>query len=185
MSFENTDINTKFCPLISASITVPYNPKEKTQLTTIFSITINCIMWPVGISANVLVFITVLRKPQLRTVYNTSVLWLIAGDLCVILLAQTCNIVYLVNKFTTGDYSCPLFFVYNLFTWCCHGLSFFTLLFISIKRYFAVFWPFKYEDIRRGCARLGALVGNSFILTPHPKCSEHDSYHRHNKLGPS
>ena len=147
MSFESTDINTKFCPLISASITVPYNPTEKMQLATIFSIAINCIMWPVGISANVLAFITVLRKPQLRTVYNTSVLWLIAGDLCVILLAQTSNIVYLVNKFTTGDYSCSLFFVYNLFTWWCHGLSFFTLLFISIERYFAVFWSFKYEEV--------------------------------------
>ena len=120
---ENTDINTKFCPLISASITVPYNPTEKMQLATIFSTAITCIMWPVGISANVLVFNTILRKPQLKTVYNTSVLWLIAGD-----------------------YSCSLFFVYNLFTWWWHGLSFFTLLFISIERYFAVFCPFKYKE---------------------------------------
>ena len=144
-SFESAKNSTKMCPLISPSITVPYNPTEEIRLATLLSIVINCIMWPVGLSANVLVFITVLRKPQLRTVYNTSVLYLLAADLCVIVLTQTSNIVYLVNKLTTGDYSCSLFFVYNLFTWWCHGLSFFTLLIISIERYFAVFYPFKYE----------------------------------------
>ena len=36
--------------------------------------------------------------------------------------------------------------IYNLFTWLCHGLSFFTLLFISIERYFAVFHPFWYKE---------------------------------------
>ena len=106
---------------------------------------INCIIWPTGLSANVLVFITVLRKPQLRTVYNTSVLYLMAADLCVIVLTQTTNIAYLVNKILTDDYSCSLFFVYNFFTWWCHGLSFFTLLIISIERYFAILHPFKYE----------------------------------------
>lgn len=144
--FENTDNDTKFCPLISSSVTVPHHPTDKMQLATIFSLVINCIMWPVGLTANVLVVITVLRKPQLRTVYNTSVLCLLASDLCVIVLAQTFNIAYLVNKFTAGDYSCWVFFVYNLFTWWCHGMSFFTLLIISIERYFAVFYPFKYEE---------------------------------------
>lgn len=144
-SFGNIDSSAKVCPLISASLTVPYSPTDKMQLATIVSIVINCILWSVGLSANVLVFITVLRKPQLRTVYNMSVLWLLGADLCMIVLAQTSNIVYLVNKFTSRDYSCSLFFVYNLFTWWCYGLSFSTLFVISIERYFAVFYPFKYE----------------------------------------
>lgn len=153
MLYQNSSLNSsmenaseKFCPQIGDSITVPYQATDAIQRATLFAIIINCLMWPTGCVANCFVFITVLRKPQLRTVYNTSVLCLIAADLCVILLAQTSNIVYLVNKFTTGDYSCSLFFIYNLFTWLCHGLSFFTLLFISIERYFAVFHPFWYKE---------------------------------------
>lgn len=143
LSFEETA--GKNCPLISPSVSVPYSPTEETRLATMLCLAINCIIWPTGLSANVLVFITVLRKPQLRTVYNTSVLYLMAADLCVIVLTQTTNIAYLVNKILTDDYSCSLFFVYNLFTWWCHGLSFFTLLIISIERYFAILHPFKYE----------------------------------------
>ena len=159
----NFSNGSKFCPLISASVTVPYYPTEQMQLATIFSIAVNCIMWPVGLTANVLVFITVLRKPQLRTVYNTSVLWLIAADVCVILLTQTSTIAYLVNKFIAEDYSCSLFFVYNLFTWWCHGLSFFTLLIISIERYFAVFHPFKYEEVMTK-TRISRVVVLSWML---------------------
>lgn len=144
LTFENASV--KFCPQIGDSITVPYRATDAMQTATLIVIVLNCIMWPTGFSANVLVFITVLRKPQLRTVYNTSVLCLIATDLCVITMAETSNVVYLVNKFITGDYSCSLFFVYNLFMWWCHGLSFFTLLVISIERYFAVFYPFRYEE---------------------------------------
>lgn len=144
LSFENTSV--KSCPQIGELITVPYSATDSMQMATMVGIIINCVMWPTGLSANVLVFITVLRKPQLRTVYNTSVLCLMSTDLCVIVVAQTCNVVYLVNKFVTGDYSCSLFFVYNLFTWWCHGLSFVTLLLISIERYFAVFHPFWYEE---------------------------------------
>lgn len=144
LSFGNASV--KFCPQIGDSITVPYRATDTMQMATLIVIVLNCIMWPTGFSANVLVFITVLRKPQLRTVYNTSVLCLIATDLCVIVVAETSNVVYLTNKFITGDYSCSLFFVYNLFMWWCHGLSFFTLLVISIERYFAVFYPFRYEE---------------------------------------
>ena len=143
LSFEET--RGKNCPLISPSVSIPYTATEETRLATMLCLVINCIIWPTGLSANVLVFITVLRKPLLRTVYNTSVLYLMAADLCVIVLTQTTNIAYLVNKILTDDYSCSLFFVYNLFTWWCHGLSFFTLLIISIERYFAILHPFKYE----------------------------------------
>ena len=91
------------------------------QMVTLTAIILNCLIWPIGFAANVLVFITVLTKPQLRTVYNTSVLCLIATDLCVIVMAETSNIVYLLNKFITGDYSCSVFFVYKLLMWWCHG----------------------------------------------------------------
>lgn len=144
LSFENA--SDKFCPQIGDSITVPYRATDAMQTATLTVIVLNCIMWLTGFLANILVFITVLRKPQLRTVYNTSVLCLIATDLCVIVMAETFNVVYLVNKFITGDFSCSIFFVYNLFTWWCHGLSLFTLLVISIERYFAVFYPFRYEE---------------------------------------
>lgn len=144
LTYENASV--KFCPQIGDSITVPYRAMEAMQIATLTAIIINCVMWPIGFAANVLVFITVLRKPQLQTVYNTSVLCLIATDLCVIAMAETSNIVYLLNKFITGDYSCSVFFVYNLLMWWCHGLSFFTLLVVSIERYYAVFHPFRYEE---------------------------------------
>ena len=163
MNLSIKNVSEKFCPQIGDSITVPYQATDEMQMATLLAIVINCLMWPTGCIANVLVFITVLRKPQLRTVYNTSVLCLLAADLCVILLAQTSNIVYLVNKFIYGDYSCSLFFIYNLLMWLCHGLSFFTLLFISIERYFAVFYPFWYkESVTK--TRISCVVVTSWII---------------------
>ena len=146
MNFSYENASVKFCPQIGDSITVPYHATKAMQMVTLTAIILNCLIWPISFDANVLVFITLLGKPQLRTVYNTSVLCLIATDLCVIVMAETSNIVYLLNKFITGDYSCSVFLVYNLLMWWCHGLSFFTLLVISIERYFAVFCPFRYEE---------------------------------------
>ena len=146
MTFSYENASVKFCPQIGDSITVPYHATRAMQMVTLAAIILNCFMWPIGFAANVLVFITVSRKPQLRTVYNSSVLCLIATDLCVIVMAETSNIVYLLKKFITGDCSCSIFFVYNLLMWWCHGLSFCTLLVISIERYFAVFHPFRYEE---------------------------------------
>ena len=125
---------------------VPFISMRKTHLVTIFTIAFNSISCPLAIAGNVLVFVAILRKPQLRTVYNTSVLFLAFTDLLVGLVAQPAFLVYQASKLLTVNFNCISLAIYTFIVFLGTGLSMITLCLVSLERYLAIFYPFKYNN---------------------------------------
>ncbi|XP_031566708.1 histamine H2 receptor-like [Actinia tenebrosa] len=126
---------------------VSYVATRGTLSTTVLSCVFNGLTLPFTLIANILVFVAVLRKLELRTVHNTSILFLAATDLLVASIAQPAFVVYQGSKLQESSFSCEALAVYTSTVFICTGLSILTLIFITLERYFAIFYPFKYQHL--------------------------------------
>ena len=140
------ETNSFLCPSLPIRVTsLPYRSTPTTQIVTLLTCIINGISCPVAIMENLLVFMVVLRKRNLRTVFNTSVLCLAFTDLLIAMFIQPAFIAYQTEKYIKGIYACVPYFIKTVFEFWCVGLSFVTLALITLERYVAVFKPFLYR----------------------------------------
>lgn len=128
--------------------TVPYRPDIKTSIVTVFTCVFIGLACPCAIVANLMVFLGVLRKPDLRNVYNTSILFLATSDLLTGLITLPSFVVYQGSKLINPqhEFSCVALIMYTFTTFMFTGLSVITLILITMERYLAIFYPFKYQD---------------------------------------
>lgn len=127
--------------------TVPYKPDVKTSIVTVFTCVFIGLACPCAIVANLMVFLGVLRKPDLRNVYNTSILFLATSDLLTGLITLPSFVVYQGSKLTTPqhEFSCIALVLYTSTNFIFTGLSVITIILITLERYLAIFYPFKYQ----------------------------------------
>ena len=95
--------------------TVPYRPDVKTSIVTVFTCVFIGLACPCAIVANLMVFLGVLRKPDLRNVYNTSILFLATSDLLAGLITLPSFVAYQGSKLTTPqhEFSCVALVMYT------------------------------------------------------------------------
>lgn len=107
----------------------------------------NSVLCPITVAGNILVFMAVLRKVQLRTVANTSILCLAFTDLMVGVFVQPSYVVYQASKLNASpnSFPCDKLLIYSFSGVICICMSFLTLILISLERYMAVFYPYIYE----------------------------------------
>ena len=107
----------------------------------------NSFLCPLTVAGNILVFMAVLRKVQLRTVANTSILCLAFTDLMVGVFVQPSYVVYQASKLAASpdSFPCDKLLIYSFSGMICICMSFLTLILISLERYLAVFYPYVYE----------------------------------------
>lgn len=79
---------------------VPFPQTDLFRSVTLVLCVLNGVTCPLTIVGNVLVFMAVLRKPQLRNVANTSILCLALTDLTVGAFVQPSYIIYQTSKLT-------------------------------------------------------------------------------------
>ncbi|KAL9956642.1 hypothetical protein ACROYT_G038150 [Oculina patagonica] len=138
--------NSLLCPSLPIEVkSVPYTPTALAQTVTLITCIVNGISCPVAILENLLVFVVVLRKRSLRTVFNTSVLCLAFTDLLIAMFIQPAFIAYQTGKYISSTYACVPYFIKTVFEFWCVGLTLVTLALITLERYFAVFKPFLYR----------------------------------------
>ena len=128
--------------------TVPYSPDNKTFIVTVFTCVFIGLVCPCAIVANVMVFLGILRKSDLRNVYNTSILFLATSDLLTGLITMPTFLVYQGSKLVKreDEFSCTALVLYTFTTFLFTGLSVVTIILITLERYLAIFHPFKYRD---------------------------------------
>ncbi|KAJ7360332.1 hypothetical protein OS493_016964 [Desmophyllum pertusum] len=125
---------------------VPFTPLALFRTVSLVLCVINSVLCPLTVSGNILVFVSVLRKAQLRTVANTSILCLAFTDLMVGLFVQPSYVIYQVGKLTASpdNFPCDKLLIYSFSGVICICMSFLTLILISLERYMAVFYPYHY-----------------------------------------
>lgn len=127
--------------------TVPYRPDVKTSIVTVFTCVFIGLACPCAIVLNLMVFLGVLRKPDLRNVYNTSILFLATSDLLAGLITLPSFVVYQGSKLTSPqhEFSCIALVMYTSTNFIFTGLSAITIILITMERYLAIFHPFRYQ----------------------------------------
>ena len=110
---------------------------------------VNGLLCPVTFAGNILVFAAVLRKASLRNTANTSILCLAFTDLMVGFLVQPSYIVYQASKITSkpDNFPCRQLLAYSFSGVLCICMSFLALILISLERYLAVFYPYRYIEM--------------------------------------
>lgn len=148
--FETPKTNSmKACQDIPLRVsTVPYSPDNNTFIVTVFTCVFIGLVCPCAIAANILVYLGILRKSDLRNVYNTSILFLTTSDLLTALITLPTFIVYQGSKWRRPekDFSCTALVLYTFTTFLFTGLSVVTIILITLERYLAIFHPFKYRN---------------------------------------
>lgn len=126
---------------------VPYIPSQAFDITTILTCVFNAVSCTFALIGNILVFVGILGKQDLRTVHYTSILFLAVTDLMVASVAQPAFVIYQASKIRSEGFSCKALAVYTTTVFLCTGLSILTLIIITIERYFAIFYPFRYQNL--------------------------------------
>lgn len=144
---------------------VPYSPDSKTFTVTLFTCIFIGLVCPCAIATNVLVFLGILRKSELRTVYNASILFLVSTDLLTALITMPTFIVYQGTKLTNPekDFSCVALAMYTFTTFLFTGLSVVTVILITLERYLAIFHPYKYRN-HLTWRRIAVTISIAWIL---------------------
>ena len=145
---------------------VPFAPSVMFRVVSILLCIINGLLCPITVTGNLLVFAAVLRKTDLRTVVNTSILCLAFTDLLVGLFVQPCYLVYQASKLAAGphDFPCVQLLIYSFLGVICICMSFLTLILISLERYMAVFHPYRYIE-KVNTKRVIALAVTSWCVS--------------------
>lgn len=127
---------------------VPFTQESLFRSVSLVLCVVNSVLCPLTVLGNLLVFMAVLRKPQLRNVANTSILCLAFTDLTVGVFVQPSYVIYQVSKLTTGpdNFPCDKLLIYSFSGVICICMSFLTLILISLERYLAVFYPYRYVE---------------------------------------
>lgn len=144
---------------------VPYNPDSKTFTVTLFTCIFIGLVCPCAIATNVLVFLGILRKSELRTVYNASILFLVSTDILTAFITMPTFIVYQATKLTNPekDFSCVALALYTFTTFLFTGLWVVTVILIILERYLAIFHPYKYRNhLTKG--RIAVTISITWIL---------------------
>lgn len=144
---------------------VPYNPDSKTFTVTLFTCIFIGLVCPCAIATNVLVFLGILRKSELRTVNNASILFLVSTDLLTAFITMPTFIVYQATKLTNPekDFSCVALALYTFTTFLFTGLWVVTVILIILERYLAIFHPYKYRNhLTKG--RIAVTISITWIL---------------------
>ncbi|XP_078345717.1 histamine H2 receptor-like [Oculina patagonica] len=125
---------------------VPFSPAVLFRSVSLVLCVVNSVLCPLTVAGNILVFVAVLRKSQLRTVANTSILCLAFTDLMVGVFVQPSYVVYQASKLTSSpdSFPCDKLLIYSFSGVICICMSFLTLILISLERYMAVFYPYLY-----------------------------------------
>ena len=127
---------------------VPFTPSAMFRVVSLVLCVVNCLLCPVTITGNLLVFAAVLRKATLRNVANTSILCLALTDLLVGFFVQPSYITYQASKLAAepDNFPCDQLLIYSFSGVICICMSFLTLILISLERYLAVFYPYRYIE---------------------------------------
>lgn len=146
---SSSDSTEKFVCEYIASLglkMVPFTSAVLFRSVSVVLCVLNSILCPLTVAGNILVFMAVLRKVQLRNVANTSILCLAFTDLMVGVFVQPSYVVYQTSKLTsTPDrFPCVKLLIYSFSGVICICMSFLTLVLISLERYMAVFYPYIY-----------------------------------------
>ncbi|XP_068685329.1 adrenocorticotropic hormone receptor-like [Montipora foliosa] len=144
---------------------VPYSPDSKTFTVTLFTCVFTGLVCPGAVAANVLVFMGILRKSELRNVYNTSILFLTGSDILKAFIPMPTFIVYQGTKLTKPqkDFSCTALVFYTFTTYLFTGLSVLTITLITLERYLAIFHPYRYcNHVTK--RRIAVTISISWIL---------------------
>ena len=125
---------------------VPFTPTVLFRSVSLILCVFNSVLCPLTVAGNILVFVAVLRKSQLRTVANTSILCLAFTDLTVGVFVQPSYVAYQASKLTASpdSFPCDNLLIYSFSGVICICMSFLTLILISLERYLAVFYPYRY-----------------------------------------
>lgn len=127
---------------------VPFAQSVLFRVVSLVLCVVNGLFCPVTVVGNLLVFAAVLRKAELRNVANTSILCLAFTDLMVGFFVQPSYIIYQASKLIAaqGNFPCDQLLIYSFSGVTCICMSFLTLIFISLERYLAVFYPYRYIE---------------------------------------
>lgn len=127
---------------------VHFNPSILNHAVSLVLCVVNGLLCPFTIAGNLLVFVAVLRKADLRNVANTSILCLAFTDLMVGCFVQPSYIIYQASKLNAGPdkFPCEQLLIYSFSGVICICMSFLTLILISLERYLAVFYPYRYIE---------------------------------------
>lgn len=127
---------------------------------------VNGLLCPVTVIGNLLVFAAVLRKADLRNVANTSILCLAFTDLMVGFFVEPSYIIYQTSKQTSepDNFPCKQLLVYSFLGVICICMSFLTLILISLERYLAVFYPYRYIE-KISPKRVVAVCGSVWAIS--------------------
>lgn len=127
---------------------VPFTPSVLFRVVSLVLCVINGLLCPVTVAGNILVFAAVLRKANLRNVANTSILCLAFTDLMVGVFVQPSYIIYQASKLSAApdNFPCDQLLIYSFSGVICICMSFLTLILISLERYMAVFYPYRYIE---------------------------------------
>lgn len=122
------------------------------MFATLISVTIfNVLLSPLTVLLNVLVIIAVKTRPSLRTKYNALLACLAGTDLTTGLLGHPLVIAEQVYHLTDSPesvfYQCVIPYAARRFSGTILMISLQHLALISIERYTAVKYPYKYDDI--------------------------------------
>lgn len=107
---SSRDSNEKFVCEDVASLglkMVPFRSAILFRSVSVALCIINSVLCPLTVAGNVLVFMAVLRKVQLRTVANTSILCLAFTDLMVGVFVQPSYVVYQASKLSASPDNFP------------------------------------------------------------------------------
>lgn len=139
---------------------VPFTSAVLFRSVSVVLCVVNSLVCPLTVAGNILVFVAVLRKAQLRTVANTSILCLAFTDLMVGVFVQPSYVVYQASKLSASPYSfpCDKLLIYSFSGVICICMSFLTLILISLERYMAVFYPYVYVAKVNSNRVVGATV---------------------------
>lgn len=145
---EVNSSNTTICGHLPFTVNmVAYVPGKALDAVTISTCVFNAVSCAFTLIGNILVFVGVLGKQDLHTVHYTSILFLAGTDLMVASIAQPAFVIFQATKLRHSGFSCVALAVYTSTVFLCTGLSILTLIIITVERYFAIFHPFKYQQL--------------------------------------
>lgn len=115
-------------------------------LTSIITVVINGVFALIATMGNSIFILTLCRTPSLRTPSNTLLGNLALSDLLVGTFVQPLYVWYKAGE-VSGNYSCYVHISFSTVAWIAVGISFLTLISISLERYMAIFKSFLYVSM--------------------------------------